>query len=99
MAGLPHADQGRFSVPRLDSGRADRARPSSLPRSRQASRHARHSGMAELLFQISHVRCGAVSRARFVYPVDETKEYLALDDGRGFDHAFGTRILRLTLIY
>ena len=63
LAGLSDADQSGFPVPRLDPGGADRARSDSLPRSRQARRHARHSGMAQLLFQISHVRAGTLSRA------------------------------------
>src|SRR5579872_1156503 len=51
--------------------------------------------MAELLFQVAHVRAGTVSGARFVHPVDETEKHAALDDGRGPDHAPGRGILRL----
>src|SRR6266700_5072237 len=96
MAGLSDADQSRFSMPRFDSGRAHRARPGSLPRSRQARRYARHSGMVELLFQVTDVRAGTLSRARPIHSVDEAEEYFALDDGRRSDHAPWAGILRLS---
>ena len=38
VAGLPDADQGGFPLPRLDSGRADRAGSGSLPGPRAACR-------------------------------------------------------------
>ena len=63
----------------------------------QARGDARDSGMAELLFQVADVRAGTLSGARSFYSVDETEEYFALDDGRGFDHAPGRGILRLRL--
>src|ERR1700686_5569952 len=96
MAGLPDADQGGLSLPRFDSCGAACPRPGSLPRSRQARRNARYSGVAELLFQVSDVRAGTIPRARPVHSIDEAEEYPALDDGRGFDHAFGAGILRLS---
>ena len=62
MARLSDADQSRFPLPRLDPGRADRARSRALPRPRAA--HARtppprHSGMAELLLQVADDRSAA----------------------------------------
>src|SRR5579863_2639453 len=83
-------------MPRLDPRGADRARSDSLPRSRQACRHARHSGMAQFLFQIADVRTRALPGARPLHPVNEIKKYVALDDGRGPDHSPGPGILRLT---
>src|ERR1700730_6215639 len=85
-------------MPRLHPGRAHRPRSGALSRSGQARRHARHPGMAELLFQISHVRAAALSRARSLYPIDEIEKYFALDDGRRPDHPPGFRVLRLTIL-
>ena len=53
----------------------------------QARRDARHSGVAQLLLQIAHVRAGALSGARPLHSVHEAEEHAALDDGRGTDHA------------
>src|ERR1700730_3868297 len=53
--------------------------------------------MAELLFQIAHVRAAALSRARLIHPAHETEKHLALDDGRRVDHTPRFGILRLTL--
>ena len=39
MARLSHADQSRLPLPRLDPGRADRARPGAVPRSGPARRN------------------------------------------------------------
>ena len=61
----------------------------------QARRNARHSGMAQLLFQVADVRAGALSRARSVHSVDEAEKHVALDDGRRPDHAPRRRVLRL----
>src|ERR1700675_18499 len=96
MAGLSDADQSGFSLPRLDPGGAHCVGSSFVPGSRQARRDARDSGMAELLLQVAHVRAGALPGARPVHPVDEIKEYAAMDDGGGFNHAPGTGILRLS---
>ncbi len=93
--GYPDADQSRFPVPRFDSGRADRARPRVIFGSREARRAARHSGMAQLLFQIADVRAGTLPRARHLHSAHETEEHPALDDGRGPHHAPRRRILRL----
>src|SRR5690242_1800979 len=95
MAGLSDADQGGFPVPRFDSGGADRARFGPLPRSGETRGHARDSGMAELLLQITDVRAAALSRARFVHSAHEAEEHAALDDGRRTDHAPGRGVLRL----
>ncbi len=60
-AGLPDADQGRFSLPRFDSGRSDCARSGAVPRSGQAHSFAevdRHSRVAKLLFEVAADRCG-----------------------------------------
>ena len=51
VARLPDADQGQLPVPRLDPGRAARARPGAVPRPRPARRHERHPGVAELLLE------------------------------------------------
>src|SRR5271167_899547 len=82
-------------MPRFDLGGAHRSGPGAILRSGATGRDARDSGMAQLLFQIADVREGTVSRARFVHSADEAQEHVALDDGRGFDHAFGFRVLRL----
>jgi myo-inositol-1-phosphate synthase len=52
-----------FSVPGFGAGGAAGARSGPLPRSRQARRHARDSGMAELLFQVAAMRAGVVPGA------------------------------------
>ena len=62
----------------------------------QARRHARHSGMAQLLFQVADVRARALSRARSVHSADEAEEHAALDDGRRPDHAPRRGVLRLS---
>ena len=59
LARLSDADQSGFPVPRFDSGRADRPGPGAVFRSREARGHARHSGMAQLLLQISDVRAAS----------------------------------------
>ena len=61
----------------------------------QARRHARHPGMAQLLFQVADVRAGTLSRARPVHPIHEAEKHAALDDGRRTNHPPGLRILRL----
>ena len=61
----------------------------------QRCRHARHSGMAVVLFQGSDDRARAVSRARHLHPADEAEEHAALDARRGSDYAPGPGILRL----
>jgi myo-inositol-1-phosphate synthase len=63
LARLSHAAQGQFPLPRLDSGRAHRARPRALPRSRQAHTRTalhRHSGVAELLSQVAADRRASI---------------------------------------
>src|SRR6266446_2358422 len=101
MARLSNADQSRLPLSRLDPRRAHRTRSHTLPRSRPANAGttpARHSGMAELLLQVSHDRARAVSRARSVHPTDEAEEYAAAFEGRRTDHALGIGILRLACV-
>src|SRR5215813_9646254 len=95
MAQLSDADQGGLSLPRFDPRRADRSRPGDLPGPGPARRLPRHSGMAQLLFQVANDQCRALSRARPFHPVHETEEHLALDDGRRPDHPPRPGILRL----
>ena len=82
VARLPDADQGRFSLPRLDPGRAAGARPGAVLRPGPAGRHERHPGVALLLLQEPADRAGAVSRARPVHPADQAQEHPPLPDGR-----------------
>src|SRR6266849_634939 len=96
MAGLPHADQGGLPVPRFDPGRAHRARSRAVPGFGATRGHARHTGMAELLFQIADDGAATLSRARPVHPVDEAEEHAALDGGRRPDHPPGPGVLRLS---
>ena len=56
---------------------------------RQTRGHARHSGMAELLFQIADVRPGTLPGARPLHPVHEAEKHSPLDDGRGSHHSPG----------
>ena len=56
----------------------------------------RHSGVDELLLQVSDDRTGTLSRARSVHPADEDEEHAAPPQGRGADHPPRTGILRLT---
>ncbi len=96
--GYPDADQGRLPLPRLDPGRAYRARPRAVPRSGEAlagtARH-RHPGVAQLLLQIADDGRGPLSRARPVHPVDEAEEHPPPPEGRRDDHAPGAGVLRL----
>src|SRR5260221_11650399 len=101
MAGLSHADQSRFPLPRLDSCRAYRSRPGSVSRPGQAQlRIARpgRAGVAQLLFQVSNDRARFVPRARSLHPIDEAEEYAAPPEGRGTDHAPGIGVLRLKTV-
>src|SRR5512143_787472 len=98
MARLSDADQGRFPLPRLDSGGADRARSSAVYGSCAAYAGvatAGNSGMVKLLLQVPDDRARALSRARSVHPVDEAEEHAAALEGRGADYAFGVGVLRL----
>src|SRR5207253_10998494 len=95
LARLPHADQGGLPVPRFDPGGADRARPGAVPGPGKAGRAGRHPGVAELLFQVAHVRAAALSRARPVHSVDEAEEHVTLAEGRRPDHPPRLGILRL----
>src|SRR3954463_6356237 len=98
MARLSHADQGRLSLPRFDPRCADRARPGAFPRSCKAllrTEGTRHTGVAQLLFQIADDGSRAVSRARPVHSVDEAEEHTPSLEGRRTDHAPGTGVLRL----
>src|SRR5260370_2651105 len=97
MAWLSHADQSGFFVPRFDSCRSHCPGSGFVPGFGAARRDARHPGVAELLLQVADDRAGLVSRARSVHTVDEAEEHVALDDGRGFDHAPGAGVLRLTV--
>src|ERR1700733_4079161 len=99
MAWLSDADQGRFPVPRFDSGGADRARFSPLPRSGAADFRVtwhRHSRVAEFLFQVADGRAGVVSRTRSVHSIDEVEKHVAALEGRRVDHASGAGVLRLS---
>src|SRR5437660_4128596 len=96
MARLSHADQNQFPVPRQHSRRTDRSGPGPVYGPCPAMRHARHSGMVEFLLQESDACSGLVPGARFVYPVDETQEYLAVSKRRGPDYPLGDGVLRLT---
>src|SRR5579871_595549 len=98
MARLSDADQSRLSLSRLNPGGAHRARSCVIARSGEAllrSPRPRHSGVAELLFQVSDDRPGTVSRARLVYSADEAEEHTASPEGRRTDHAPGAGVLRL----
>ena len=95
MAGLSHADQDRFPVPRFHPGRAAGAGSGAVHGPGAALRHARHPGVAVLLFQSAHDGAGPVSRARRFHSADEAEEHAALDARRRIDHASGTRVLRL----
>ena len=53
----------------------------------------RHSGVAELLFQVADDGAGTVSRARPVHPVDEAEEYAAPPDGQGDNYPLGIGLL------
>src|SRR5207237_5116052 len=95
MARLQDADQDRFPLPRLDSGRADRAGFGALPRPRATHGYEGRAGMVVILFQIANDGAGSVSRTRHFYSVDEAQEHLASPAWRGFDHASWPRVLRL----
>src|SRR5690349_652552 len=99
MARLPHADQGRFPVPRLDSGRAAGPRSGPVPRpgpAHSGTEAHRHSGVAELLLQVPAERAGTLSRARPVHSVDEAEEHASAYPGRGPDYTPRAGILRLS---
>src|SRR5215475_1859077 len=98
MAWLSDADQSGLSLPRLDSSGADRARPGAVPRSGPTCRNAWNPRVAKFLLQVTHDGTEALSGARPVHPVDEAEEYVAVDDGRGSDHAPRAGILRLAWI-
>src|ERR1035437_4861697 len=101
MARLSHADQSRFSVPRLYSRRSHRARSRLVPRLGEALfRLARpgNSRVAQLLLQISNDRAGIVSRARSLHSIDEAEKHAAAFKRRGTDHAPGTGVLRLSMV-
>src|ERR1700681_3263425 len=98
MARLSHADQSRLPLPRLHPRRAHRARPYIVSRLSEAlQRFAKpgHSGMAQLLLQVSHDRSGIVPRARSLHSVDEAEEHAEAFEGRGVGHASGAGVLRL----
>ena len=64
-------------------------------RTRGAARY-RHSGVAELLLQVSDDCARALSRARSVHSVDEAEEHAAPPARRRTDHAPGAGVLRLS---
>ncbi len=75
----------------------NRSRSRPVLRFSAARRNARHSGMAQLLFQIADVRQGTLPRARSLHSTHETEKHAALDDGRRTDHPPRRRILRLAI--
>jgi myo-inositol-1-phosphate synthase len=98
LARLSHAVEGQLPLPRLDSGRSDCARSGALPRFGQAhagSQIPRHSGVVELLPEVSADCEGPLPGARSLHPVDETEEHIAPHYGRGSNHAPWPRVLRL----
>src|SRR5580698_1910157 len=97
MARLSDANQDRFSVPGFDPGRSAGSRPGAVHGSGAALRDARHSGMAFLLLQSADARTQPVPRARYLHPVDEAEKYSSVDARRGFNHALGPGVLRLSL--
>src|SRR5579872_5398110 len=98
LARLSHADQGRFSLPGLNPGRTDRAGSRSIHgpgATLLGAEGSWHTGVAQLLLQVADDRARALSRARLIHSVDETKEHAASPEGRRDDHPFGTGVLRL----
>src|SRR5258708_4921275 len=101
MARLPDADQSRFPVSRLDPSGADCARPDSVPRlgeTHAGTARVGHSGMAQLLFQVSDDGAWTLSGARLVHPADEVEKHAPPPEGRRPDHAFGAGVLRLRIV-
>src|SRR5262245_11803719 len=98
MAELSDADQGGFSLPRFNSGRAHRAGPRDFSRPRATRGLPRHPGVAELLLQVAYDQPGALPRARFVHPIHEAEKHAALDDGPRSDHPPRSGILRLAFL-
>src|SRR5689334_13202886 len=98
MARLSDAVENQFSVPRFDSGRADRAGPGTVHGLGAARRNERHPGMVVVLSEESDYTARFVSGARLVHSVDEAEEHLALDERRRVDHALGARVLRLSRV-
>src|SRR5690242_20022014 len=100
MARISHADQGRFPVPRLDSGRAPGARSGSFPgpgTTEHGVARTGNSGVVKLLLQVADDRARSLSRARSFHPTDEAQEYSAAPEGRGLDHPPWPGVLRLIL--
>src|ERR1700679_4287315 len=95
MAGISDADQSGFPLQGFNSGGSTGAGLSIIFGFGEARGTAWNSGMAEFLFQVTDVRAGTLSGARFIYSADEVEKYFALDEGRRVDHAFGLGILRL----
>src|SRR5688572_10661329 len=95
MAGLSDADQDQLPVSRQHLGRADRPGPGPLSGPCPTVRNARHSGMAELLFQEPHVRGGFVSGTRSVHSAHEIEEHPPISEGRGLDNPSRYGVLRL----
>ena len=58
--------------------------------------HARHPGVAVVLFQESRARARSLPGTRPVHSADEAEEHAALFEGRRAHHAPGARVLRLT---
>ena len=75
--GLPDADQGGLPLPRLDPGRAHRARPGPLLGPRRSRGHERHPGVAVVLLQEPDDRARPLPRARPVHPAHEAQEHAA----------------------
>src|SRR6185312_12077381 len=98
MAWLSDADQGQFSLPRLDSGGAARARPRAVHGSCAARGHAWRAGMAVVLLQGTDDRARALSGARHLHSAHEAEEHAALDEGRTAHHSPRSRVLRLSLL-
>ena len=74
-----HADQDRFSMPRLDPSCTFGIGSSTIPGFSPTGRQERRSGMALLLLQRPHDRGGIVSGARYFHPTNEAEKYASLD--------------------
>src|SRR5689334_2494798 len=96
MAGISHADQDQFPLSRQHSGGPDCSGSGAVHGSGPAVRHARYTGVAEFLLQEPNACGGTVPGTRFIYSVNETKEYASVSKRRGPDYPPWDGVLRLT---